>query len=122
LLLVALFGHRSALNSLVDLYDALPGTGAQRHADCKTKKHGGNQTKRERPTDDACDLPDFVDISSDDQHVAARQTSRDQANRLFLPTAFVYPVDHSAPCRVIGLQIGWQPFQVTCGRLSQTIP
>src|SRR5467141_2445236 len=104
----------NALNSLIDLYDALAGTGAQRHTDRKAKKHRGNQTKRERPTDDACDLLDFVDISSKHQHVAVRQIPRDQADRLFLPTAFVYPVDHSAPCRVIGLQIGWQPFQVTC--------
>src|ERR1700730_15757764 len=71
-----------ALNLLVDLQDALPGTSAQRHTDCKAKKHSGNQTKRERPTHNACDLPDFIDIASNHQHVAARQASRDHAHGL----------------------------------------
>ncbi len=102
-----------ALNSLVDLNDTLPGTSAQRHTDHKAKKQSGNQTKRERPTNDACDLADFIDISSNHQHVAIGQTSRDQADRLFLPTTFVYPVDHSALYRTIGLKIGWQALQVT---------
>src|SRR5712672_2113444 len=104
----------NALNSLVDLYDALPGTGAQRHTDRKAKKHGGNQTKRERLTNDACDLADFVDISSKHQHVAVRQIPRDQADRLPLSTTLVYPVDHSALHGIIGLKIGWQALQVTC--------
>ena len=42
----------NALNSLIDFYDALAGTGAQRHTDRKAKKHRGNQTKRECPTND----------------------------------------------------------------------
>src|SRR3977135_3044894 len=104
----------NALNSLVDLNDTLTGTSAQCHTDRKAKKHSGNQTKRERPTNDAGDLPDLIHISSDHQHVAVRQTSRDQANFLFLPTTSVYPVDHSALCRVIGLKTGWQAFQVPC--------
>jgi hypothetical protein len=103
----------NALNSLIDFYDALAGAGAQRHTDRKAKKHRGNQTKRERPTEDACDLTDFVDISSKHQHVAVRQTSRDQADRLLLSTNFVYPVDHSALYRIVGLKIGWQAFKVT---------
>src|SRR5712671_3767442 len=102
----------NAPHSLVDLYDALPGMGAQRHTDRKTKKHGGNQTKRERPTNDAFDLAEFVDISSKHQHVAVRQSSRDQADRLLLSTTFVYPADHSALYRIVGLKIGWQAFQV----------
>src|SRR6202022_742440 len=102
-----------ALNPYVDLNDTPPDTRAQRHTSRKAKKHSGNQTKRQRLTNDARDLPDFIDISPDHQHVAVRQTSRDQANRLFLPTTFIYPVDHSALHRIIGLEIGWQAFQVT---------
>src|ERR1700694_805501 len=101
-----------ALHPLVDLYYALPGTSAHRHTDRKAKKHSGNQTKRERPTNDACDLPHFIDISSNHQHVAVRQASRDQTDCLFLPTTFVYPVDHSALYRIIDLKIGRQAFQV----------
>jgi hypothetical protein len=104
----------NALNSLVDLYDALPGTGAQRHTDRKAEKHGGNQTKRERLTNDVCDLADFVDISSKHQHVAVRQIPRDQANRLPLSTTLVYPVGHSALYGIIGPKIGWQAIKVTC--------
>jgi hypothetical protein len=78
-----------ALYPLVDLDDTFPGTSAQRHTDRKAKKHSGNQTKRERPTDDACDLADFIDISPNHQRVAVRQIMRDQADRLFLSTTFV---------------------------------
>jgi hypothetical protein len=38
------------------------------------------QTKRERPTNDACDRHDVIGISSNHQHVAVRQTSRDLAD------------------------------------------
>src|SRR5260370_39979296 len=102
-----------ALYPLVDLNDTFPGTSAQRHTDRKAKKHSGKETKRERPANDACDLPDFIDIPSNHQHVTVRQTSPDHADRLLLPTAFVYPVDHSALYRIIDLKIGWQAFHVT---------
>ena len=36
-----------------------------------------------------------------------------KADRLLLPITFVYPVDHSALYRIVGLKIGWQAFQVT---------
>src|ERR1700737_4088368 len=97
----------NALNSLVDLYDALPGTGAQRHTDRKAKKHGGNQTKRERLANDACDFADFADISANPQPVPVRQIPRDQADRLPLSATLVYPVDHSALYGIIGPKIGW---------------
>src|ERR1700680_3623065 len=58
-----------ALNSLVNLYDAPPGTSAQRYTDRQAKKHSGKQAKPKRPTNDARDLPDFIDISSNRQHV-----------------------------------------------------
>src|ERR1700675_3354782 len=102
-----------ALNPYVDLNDTSPDTRAQRHTNRNAKKHSGNQTKRQRLTNDARDRTNFIDISPDHQHVAVRQTSRDQANRLSLPTTFVYPVDHSALHRIIGLEIGWEAFQVT---------
>jgi hypothetical protein len=102
-----------ALHSLVDFHDTIAGASAQRHTDQKAKKHSGNQTKCKRPANDACDLPDFVDVSSNQQPIAVRQTSRDQADRLFLPTALVDPVDHGTLYRIIGLEIGWQAFQVT---------
>src|ERR1700694_4962251 len=102
-----------ALHPLVDLYYALPGTSAHRHTDRKAKKHSGKQTKRERPTNDACDLPDFIDISSNHQHVAVRQTSRDQADGLFLWTSFVDAIDVSALYNVTDLEIVRQAFQVT---------
>src|SRR5438876_10244806 len=88
-----------ALNPLIDLDDTFPGTSVQRPADPKAKKRGGNHAKRERTTNDARDLRDFVDISSNHQHVAVRQTSRDQADRLFLPAIFVQPVRLGALCR-----------------------
>src|SRR6202171_6717134 len=50
-----------ALYPLVDLNDTFPGASAQRHAHREAKQHSGNQTKRERPANDACDLPDFID-------------------------------------------------------------
>ena len=53
----------NALNSLVDLHNALPGAGAQRHTDRKTKKHGGNQTKRKRPTKNIQALLDHIGTS-----------------------------------------------------------
>src|SRR6266851_2588772 len=102
-----------ALHPLIDFHDTIAGTSAQRHTDSEAKKHGGNQTKRKRPANDACDLPDFFDIPSNQQHIAVRQTSRDQADHLFLPTTFVDPFDHGALYRIIGLEIGWQAFQVT---------
>src|SRR3981081_1793677 len=101
-----------ALYPLVDLYDALAGTCAQRHTDRKAKKHSGNQTKRERPANDPRDFPDFTGLSSNRQYFAVRQASRDQTDRLFLPTTFVYPVDHSALYRIIDLKIGRQAFKV----------
>ena len=104
----------NALNSLVDLYDALPGTGAQRQTDRKAKKHGGNQTKRERLTNDVRDLADFVDISSKRQHVAVRQIPRDQADRLPLSATLVYPVNNSALYGIIGPKIGRQAIEVAC--------
>src|SRR6202051_3696208 len=90
-----------ALNPLVDLRDTLLGTSSQRHTDRKAKNQRGNQAERERTTDDPCDLPDFIDISSNHQHVSVRQTSRYQADRLFLSTTFVYPADHSALYRIV---------------------
>src|SRR6266436_9724932 len=102
-----------ALYPLVDLDDAVTGSSTQGYADRKAKHHSGNQAKRERPTNDACDLPDFFDVSSNHQHVAVRQTSRDQADRLFLPASFVDPVDDSALYRIVVPEIGWQAFQVT---------
>src|ERR1700675_2055573 len=102
-----------ALYPLLDLNDTLTGTSAQRDTDRKAKKHSGNQTKRHRRTNDARDLLHFIDIPPNHQHVAVRQTSCDQANRLFLPITFVSPVDYSALYRVIDLKIGWQAFQVT---------
>jgi hypothetical protein len=45
-----------ALNSLVDFYDTFAGTRIQGHADRKAKKHRGNKTKHERPTNDAGNL------------------------------------------------------------------
>src|SRR6266436_6777321 len=101
-----------ALYPLVDLDDTVTGSGAQGYTDRKAKQQGGNQAKRERPTNNMCDLPDFIDVSSNHQHVAVRQTSRDQADRLFLPASFVDPVDDSALYRIVGLEIGWQTFQV----------
>src|ERR1700676_209684 len=102
-----------ALNPYVDLNDTPPDTRAQRHTDRKAKKHSGNQAKRQCLTNDARDLPDFIDISPDHQHVAVGQTSHDQADGLFLPTPFVRPVDHGTLYRIIGLRIGCQTFQVT---------
>src|SRR6266436_292145 len=102
-----------ALHPRVDLDDAITGSGAQGYTDRKAKQHGGNQAKRERPTDNMCDLPDFIDVSSNHEHVAVRQTSRNQADRLVLPTTFVDPVDDGALYRIVGLEIGWQAFQVT---------
>ncbi len=102
-----------ALNSLVDLYDTPAGTSAQRHTDRKAGNHSGNQAKRKRPANDACDLPYFIDISSNHQHVVVRQTSRDQADCLFRQASFVDPVDHSALYRIISLETGWQAFQVS---------
>jgi hypothetical protein len=102
-----------ALNALVDLDNTLAGTSAQYHTDRKAKKHGGNHTERKRPANDVCDLGDFVDISSDRQHVAIRQPSRDQADRLSFRSTFVRPVDHSALYGVTDLEIGRQIFQVT---------
>src|ERR1700675_576171 len=101
-----------ALYPLIDLNDTLTGTSAQSDTDRKAEKHSGNQTKRHRRTNDARNLLHFIDITPYHQHVAVRQTSCDQANRLFLPITFVYPVDYSALYRVIDLMIGWQAFQV----------
>jgi hypothetical protein len=47
-----------ALSPFVDLNDTPTGTSAQRHADRKTEKHSGNQTKRQRLTNDARDRTD----------------------------------------------------------------
>jgi hypothetical protein len=102
-----------ALHSLVDFHDTIAGASAQRHTDRKAKKQRGNQAKRKRSPNDACDLSDFVDISSNQQQVAVRQTPRDQPDRLFLPTAFIDPVDHGALYRIIGPETGRQAFQVT---------
>src|SRR5258705_7277463 len=85
-----------ALYPRVDLDDAVTGSSTQGDTDRKAKQHGGNQAKRERPANDTCDLPDFIDVPSNRQHVAVRQTSHDQADRLFLPAGFVDPVDDSA--------------------------
>src|SRR6266446_6488830 len=102
-----------ALHPRVDLDDAVTGSSAQGYTDRKAKQHGGDQAKRERPTNDTCDLPDFIDVSSNHQHVAVRQTSRDQADRLLLPAVLVDPVDDSALYRIVVPEIGWQAFQVT---------
>src|ERR1700730_5333151 len=56
-----------ALYPLVDLNDAFASISAQRHTDRKAKKQSGNQAKRQRLTNDARDLPDFIDISPDHQ-------------------------------------------------------
>src|SRR5260370_35033627 len=61
-----------ALNALVDLYNTPTGTAAQCQTDRKAKKQSGNETKRERLTNNSCNLTDFVDVSSDHQHVARR--------------------------------------------------
>src|ERR1700753_905295 len=102
-----------ALYPLVDLNDASTGTGVERTADRKTKKDSGKQTKRQRPNQDTCDLPDFIDVSSDYQHVAIRQFSCDQADCLFLPATPVRPLDYSGLRRIIGLKVRWQALQVT---------
>ena len=103
----------NALNALVDLDDTLAGSSAQYHTDRQAKKQGGNHTKGERPANDVCDLSDFVDIPSDGQHVAIRQPSRDQADRLSFRSGIVCPVDRGAVYNVIGLEVGRQIFQVT---------
>jgi hypothetical protein len=62
--------RRRCAAPLVDLGDTLAGAGGEREADGKAKKRRGKQTQRKRLTNDACDLFDFGDISSNDQHVA----------------------------------------------------
>src|ERR1700730_6824941 len=57
----------NALNSLIDLVDAFPGTTFQRDTDRKAKEHIGNKAKCERPANAACHLRDFVDVSSKHQ-------------------------------------------------------
>ena len=103
-----------ALHPFVDLHDALSGTSAQHHADRNAKKHRGNEPECERRTNDACDLLDFIGISSDHQQVAIGQTSRDQADRLLLSAASVDPADHGVLCRAVYLETGWLAFHVAC--------
>jgi len=101
-----------ALHPLVDLEDTPSSPGAQRQADRKAKKDGGKQAARERPANNACDLLNFVGISSDHQYVAIGQTSRDQAGRLFLSTASVYPDDYGVLCCAFHLETGWLAFHI----------
>ena len=78
----------------------------------KAKKDGGNHAKHERPAKDVCDLPDFIDVSSDHQHATIRQSLCNQTDRLFLPATFVHPVDYGSLHRIVGVEIGRQAFQI----------
>src|ERR1700682_3877671 len=52
-----------ALNSLIDLDDAFPGTSVQGDTDRKAKEHIRNQAKCERPANDACHLRDAAGLA-----------------------------------------------------------
>jgi hypothetical protein len=102
-----------ALDALVDLDDAPAAARVQRHANRKAEKYSRNQTKRQRPANDACNLLDFIDVSSGHQHVAVRQLLCNQPYRLFRHAVRVQPVDHSAPYRIIRPETWGQAFQIT---------
>ena len=103
-----------ALNPYVDLHDTLWVRALSATPTVRQREHGGISDQARAPDQRRARSRDFIDISPDHQHVAVRQTSRDQADRLFLPATFVDPVDHSALHRIIGLEIGWEAFQITC--------
>jgi len=95
---------------LVDLDDRSRARALKLHRR-KAKQQGGNQPSASaRPT--TVRSPDFIDVSSNHEHVAVRQTSRNQADRLVLPATFGRSVDDGALYRIVVLN-RWQAFQVT---------
>lgn len=53
-------------------------------------------------------LPRFVDLTSDDQRVAAWSFSRDRADDANLPSCWQRPNDRNVSDNLIGLKFGWK--------------
>ena len=66
------------------------------------------QTQRERLTDDVGNLPRLVDLTSDDQRIAARHSSGDRADDASLPSCRQRPNDRDIPDNVIRPKFGWK--------------
>src|SRR6202035_2058918 len=85
---------------------------AQPRAGQQAKKEGGQQSQRERLTDDMGDLAGFVDISPDDQHIAVRHAPRDRTDKLVDAAAAIRSDDIGALNGSIDPQLRRKAFQI----------
>ena len=97
-----------ALYPLVDLFDPFLGAHAQPCPGQQAQAKSRQQTQRERLTDDVGNLPRFVDLTSDDQRIAARHSSGDRADDASLPSCRQRPNDRDIPDNVIRPKFGWK--------------
>ena len=97
-----------ALNPFIDLFDPLLGAHTQPRPSQQAQAKRRQQTQRESLTDDVGNLPRFVDLTSDNQRVAAWRFSRDRADDANLPSCRQRLNDRNVSDNLIGLKFGWK--------------